>query len=75
MRKQGRTVLISSHILSDLSEMCTDICIIDEGRCLMDGSVDEIEYHMITASCSYCRQTGRCDPSDQKERNGGDAFL
>lgn len=35
LRKQGRTVMISSHILSELSEMCTDICIIDEGRAVM----------------------------------------
>ena len=59
LRKEGRTILISSHILSDLSEMCTDICVIDEGRCLMDGSVDEIEYHMITASPLVIRTAGR----------------
>ena len=59
LRKEGRTIMISSHILSDLSEMCTDICIIDEGRCVMDGSVDEIEYHMITASPLVIRTAGR----------------
>lgn len=59
LRKEGRTIMISSHILSDLSEMCTDICIIDEGSCVMDGSVDEIEYHMITASPLVIRTAGR----------------
>ena len=59
LKKEGRTVMISSHILSELSEMCTDICIIDEGRCVMDGSVDEIEYHMITASPLVIRTAGR----------------
>ena len=70
LRKQGRTVMISSHILSELSEMCTDICIIDEGRAVMDGSVEEIEYHMITASPLVIHTAGRqkgCHPSDQKE--------
>ena len=59
LRKEGRTIMISSHILSDLSEMCTNICIIDEGRCVMEGSVDEIEYHMITASPLVIRTAGR----------------
>lgn len=59
LRKQGRTVMISSHILSELSEMCTDICIIDEGRAVMDGSVEEIEYHMITASSLVIHTAGR----------------
>ena len=58
MKKEGRTVMISSHILSELSEMCTDICIIDDGRCVMDGSVEEIEYHMITASPLVIRTEG-----------------
>ena len=59
LRKEGRTIMICSHILSDLSEMCTNICIIDEGRCVMEGSVDEIEYHMITASPLVIRTAGR----------------
>ncbi|MGN0203913.1 MAG: ABC transporter ATP-binding protein [Coprococcus sp.] len=48
--QQGHTILISSHILPELSEMCTDICIIDHGKCIMDGSVEEIEHHMLTAA-------------------------
>jgi ABC-2 type transport system ATP-binding protein len=48
--QQGHTILISSHILSDLSEMCTDIYIIDNGKCVMEGSVADIEYRMITAA-------------------------
>lgn len=48
--EKGHTILISSHILPELSEMCTDICIIDHGRCIMDGSVEEIEHYMLTAA-------------------------
>lgn len=42
LNEQGKTILISSHLLSDLSELCTDIGVIDSGRMLLTGSIDEI---------------------------------
>lgn len=39
----GKTVLISSHILSELAEMCDTIGIIDGGRILAVGRVAEIQ--------------------------------
>ena len=36
---QGRTIFISSHILSELSEMCTSICLMNQGRLLATGTV------------------------------------
>jgi ABC-2 type transport system ATP-binding protein len=38
----GKTVLISSHILTELAEMCHRVGIIEQGRLLAVGSVDEI---------------------------------
>lgn len=45
----GKTILISSHILSELSEMCTDIGIIEEGRMMLRGSLVDI-LAMVNAS-------------------------
>jgi len=42
LRSMGKTVLISSHILPELSELCTSIGIIDSGRLVASGSVREI---------------------------------
>lgn len=42
LRKQGKTLLVSSHILSELSEMCTSIGIIEQGRMVLTGSMDQI---------------------------------
>lgn len=42
LRGQGKTVVISSHILSELSEICTDIGIVEQGRMVLEGSMEEI---------------------------------
>jgi len=42
LRSMGKTVLISSHILPELSELCTSIGIIDSGRLVASGSVSEV---------------------------------
>ena len=41
----GKTIIISSHILSELSEMCTTIGIIDHGRMVVKGTEEEIMMH------------------------------
>lgn len=42
MNQQGMTILLSSHLLTDLTELCTDVGIIDGGKMLLTGSVEEI---------------------------------
>lgn len=42
LKSMGKTIIISSHILPELSELCTSIGIIDKGRMVISGSVDEI---------------------------------
>jgi len=43
LRGMGKTILVSSHILPELGEMCTGVAIIDHGRVLRSGSIEEIE--------------------------------
>lgn len=38
----GKTIIISSHILPELSEMCTSIGIMEKGHLIASGKVDEI---------------------------------
>lgn len=42
LNQQGMTILLSSHLLTDLTELCTDVGIIDAGKMLLTGSVEEI---------------------------------
>ncbi len=41
---RGKTVLISSHILTELAEVCDTVGIIEQGKLLAVGSVDDIQY-------------------------------
>jgi len=43
LKKMGKTILISSHILPELAEMCDEIGVIDHGRLIAHGSVSEIQ--------------------------------
>ncbi len=41
LRRMGKTLLISSHILSEIGAMCNTIGIIEQGRLLYAGPIDE----------------------------------
>jgi ABC-2 type transport system ATP-binding protein len=42
LKRMGKTILISSHILSELHEMCNKVGIIEKGRLIFSGTFDEI---------------------------------
>lgn len=42
LKDMKKTIIISSHILPELSELCTTIGIIEKGRIILQGTVDEI---------------------------------
>src|ERR1700692_396135 len=42
LKGMGKTILISSHILSELADFCTSIGIIERGKLLVAGSIQDI---------------------------------
>ncbi|MCA9134688.1 MAG: ABC transporter ATP-binding protein, partial [Planctomycetales bacterium] len=42
LRRMGKTILISSHILSELADCCSSIGIIERGQLLMTGPMESI---------------------------------
>lgn len=42
LRRMGKTIMISSHILSELADCCTSIGIIERGQLLMHGPIEEV---------------------------------
>jgi ABC-2 type transport system ATP-binding protein len=43
LRRMGKTILVSSHILSELADFCTSIGIIERGKLLVAGSIQKIQ--------------------------------
>lgn len=56
LAKTGATVFVSSHILSELAEMCSSLCVMNHGRLLASGTAEEVRHQlgnterMITAT-------------------------
>lgn len=42
LRRMGKTILLSSHILSELQEVCTRVGILERGQLVAQGTMDEI---------------------------------
>lgn len=42
LKDQEKTIFISSHILPELAEVCTDIGIVDQGKVVLEGAMTDI---------------------------------
>ncbi len=42
LRRMGKTILISSHILTELSDLCTSVAIIEKGEMVESGSMERL---------------------------------
>ncbi|MFP4320955.1 MAG: ABC transporter ATP-binding protein [Anaerolineales bacterium] len=47
LAKMGKTIFFSSHILADVSEICTDIGIIEAGQIVAQGPIDEMRRQLM----------------------------
>jgi ABC-2 type transport system ATP-binding protein len=64
----GKTILVSSHILTELAEMCDLVGIIEVGRLIAVGSVEEIQH-------GHTRQTESRTAIKMRLVNGSDSLV
>ena len=84
--RMGKTVLISSHILPELSQLCSHVTILERGKLVYSGSVRELEQQMhageiLTICCAQELSAETegvlreavirfCEANPQKEKEG-----
>jgi ABC-2 type transport system ATP-binding protein len=42
MRANGKTIILSTHIMSQVEEMCDEVCMINKGNMVLNGKVSDI---------------------------------
>ncbi|MBR6397211.1 MAG: ABC transporter ATP-binding protein [Lachnospiraceae bacterium] len=73
LREMGKTILISSHILPELAEMCSSVGIIEHGKMLVSGSVDSIMQKMNRSNPIVIKTIDRKDELIRKLKERPDA--
>jgi ABC-2 type transport system ATP-binding protein len=58
LRAMGKTIVISSHVLPELEELCTALAIFDHGRVVASGSLASIEARFRSGSVARMRVLG-----------------
>ncbi len=61
LRSLGKTIIISSHILPELEELCSSVAIIDHGRLLASGRVEDIQQRFRAGGVYRARLLGDGD--------------
>ncbi|MGH9183316.1 MAG: ABC transporter ATP-binding protein [Acidimicrobiales bacterium] len=71
----GRTVIISSHILAELEELCTEVAIMEAGRLLATGSPHQIRAQLGRGRTVQVRLAGGEERSYQVASDDEQAAL
>ena len=58
---EGRTVIISSHILTELSGFCSHVAIMNAGKIVVIGDVDQVSTDIITSAKLVISVIDKCD--------------
>jgi lipopolysaccharide transport system ATP-binding protein len=66
----GRTILFVSHNLASVSALCTRALLVDAGRLVMDGAVDQVLEHYISTVQALAGES-----LDHREDRQGDGRL
>lgn len=61
LSREGKTIIISSHILTELSGFCSHIALMSEGKIVLQGAVDEIQQKVFDSRKIRVSVLENCD--------------
>ena len=59
--KESRTIFLSSHILSEIENICDHLVIIDEGKIIKQGNINDMRSHAKKTAIYKIRYSGDID--------------
>lgn len=63
LHSMGKTIIISSHILSELSEMCNSIGIMNRGQLITAGKIEDVMQHFGGGQKLHIRVISEMEPA------------
>lgn len=57
LKQQGKTIFLSSHLLSEIEKVCDHVCIIEKGKKQFSGKVSELQEY-ISKNITYTIKCG-----------------
>ena len=67
-KKDNTTVILTTHDMKDIEELCNRIIIIDKGSILYDGSIHDIKYQFGNTKTVYLPLNANINEEDIKEK-------
>jgi len=61
LSSEGKTIIISSHILTELSGFCTHIALMNKGNIVLHGAVDDIQKQVFNSKIICISVLDNCD--------------
>ena len=74
LRSMGKTVLVSSHVLSELADYCNRIGIIENGRMVAQGPLEEIIQKLQPEKRVAITLLGEWEAAQEALRNAPNVF-
>src|SRR5205823_1480554 len=59
LRSMGKTIFLSSHILTELADVCTSVAILERGRLVVAGPINDIARRLEEAAALRQREEAR----------------
>lgn len=79
LRSLGKTILLSSHILTELADVCTSVGILERGRLVVAGPIHEIaerlQYQQAAVEAGHARPHAQASLPPPSARTGAGGFT
>lgn len=65
LREMGKTILISSHILTELATVCNKVCIVQSGQMVFSGTSEELQEQVMPGQVYLIAVEGKLEKAAQ----------